>query len=573
MDDVVNLMNLMKLSIKVLIQSALSLGRILDSDYPPLQQFFVVMEHCLKHGLKVKKSFIGQTKSFFGPLELVEKLCPEAEDLATSVKSLPELKTAVGRGRAWLRLALMQKKLADYLKVLLDHKVLLSEFYEPEALMMVEEGAVLVGMLVSLNVIDANLCLKGEDLDSQVGIIDFSLYLKDVPNTGGDKQNEEITAFLDQKHYVEELNRHLSCMVGDLQTKVESIERTNLKLMEELVAAIDRVKSLQEEQQQLQQENAQFCEQSERSVAVRQEDTKLELDTYKQLRQGLDEMYNEIWHQLKEEKRIRMELEKDLKLQSGMKTEMEIAMKFLEKDTHEKQDALVVLRQQLDEVKAINLQLFEKVQSAETSVQLQNEMISSLEVKTNHMIPTSIEMEQRLQELEQARQEAEEKNEKVKCEFGGKIKSSEQQLEELGRQRSSLERELKCEKEQRQNLQQELQQEKDKICLLQTELQQMTGLKKELQKLEDEKKQLQKLCEEQEQALQEMGLHLSQSKLKMEDIKEVNKALKHHCRNCGDIFCNSCSNNELSLPSYPKPVRVCDACHTLLLQRCSFNAS
>ncbi|XP_030069035.1 RUN and FYVE domain-containing protein 1 isoform X3 [Microcaecilia unicolor] len=559
MDDVVNLMNLMKLSIKVLIQSALSLGRILDSDYPPLQQFFVVMEHCLKHGLKVKKSFIGQTKSFFGPLELVEKLCPEAEDLATSVKSLPELKTAVGRGRAWLRLALMQKKLADYLKVLLDHKVLLSEFYEPEALMMVEEGAVLVGMLVSLNVIDANLCLKGEDLDSQVGIIDFSLYLKDVPNTGGDKQNEEITAFLDQKHYVEELNRHLSCMVGDLQTKVESIERTNLKLMEELVAAIDRVKSLQEEQQQLQQENAQFCEQSERSVAVRQEDTKLELDTYKQLRQGLDEMYNEIWHQLKEEKRIRMELEKDLKLQSGMKTEMEIAMKFLEKDTHEKQDALVVLRQQLDEVKAINLQLFEKVQSAETSVQLQNEMISSLEVKTNHMIPTSIEMEQS----------------------------------------SSLERELKCEKEQRQNLQQELQQEKDKICLLQTELQQMTGLKKELQKLEDEKKQLQKLCEEQEQALQEMGLHLSQSKLKMEDIKEVNKALKghswlkddeatdckqcqkefsisrrkHHCRNCGDIFCNSCSNNELSLPSYPKPVRVCDACHTLLLQRCSFNAS
>nr|XP_033782763.1 RUN and FYVE domain-containing protein 1 isoform X4 [Geotrypetes seraphini] len=597
MDDVVNLMNMMKLSIKVLIQSALSLGRILDSDYPPLQQFFVVMEHCLKHGLKVKKSFIGQTKSFFGPLELVEKLCPEAADLATSVKSLPELKTPVGRGRAWLRLALMQKRLADYLKVLLNHKDLLSEFYEPEALMMVEEGAIFVGMLVSLNVIDANLCLKGEDLDSQVGVIDFSLYLKDVPNTGGDKH----------------------CMVGDLQIKVDSVERTNLKLMEELAAAIDRIKSLQEEQQQLQQENTQICEQSKRSVAVRKEDTKLELDTYKQSRQGLDEMYNEIWHQLKEEKRICMELEKELKLQTGMKTEMEIAMKLLEKDTHEKQDALGALRQQLDEVKAIHLQLFDKVKSAETSVQLQNELISSLEVKTNYLIPTSKEMEQRLQELEKARQEAEEKNQKMKCEFGGKIKSSEQQLEELGRQCSNLDRELKSEKEQRQNLQQELQQENDKICLLQTELQQMTGLKKELQKLEDEKKQLQKLCEEQEQALQEMGLHLSQSKLKMEDIKEVNKALKttfilypcgqtsvilgseseghswlkddevtdckqcqkefsisrrkHHCRNCGDIFCNNCSNNELSLPSYPKPVRVCDACHTLLLQRCSSNAS
>ncbi|XP_037591144.1 RUN domain-containing protein 3A-like isoform X6 [Cebus imitator] len=76
-------------------------------------------------------------------------------------------RTAVGRGQAWLYIALMQKKLADYLKVLIDNKHLLSEFYEPEALMMEEEGMVIVGLLVGLNVLDANLCLKGEDLDSQ----------------------------------------------------------------------------------------------------------------------------------------------------------------------------------------------------------------------------------------------------------------------------------------------------------------------------------------------------------------------------------------------------------------------
>lgn len=34
--------------------------------------------------------------------------------------------------------------------------------------MMEEEGMVIVGLLVGLNVLDANLCLKGEDLDSQV---------------------------------------------------------------------------------------------------------------------------------------------------------------------------------------------------------------------------------------------------------------------------------------------------------------------------------------------------------------------------------------------------------------------
>lgn len=34
--------------------------------------------------------------------------------------------------------------------------------------MMEEEGAVIGGLLVGLNVIDANLCIKGEDLDCQV---------------------------------------------------------------------------------------------------------------------------------------------------------------------------------------------------------------------------------------------------------------------------------------------------------------------------------------------------------------------------------------------------------------------
>ncbi|XP_019390732.1 PREDICTED: RUN and FYVE domain-containing protein 1 isoform X2 [Crocodylus porosus] len=595
MEERANLMNMMKLSIKVLIQAALSLGRTLDSDFPPLQQFFVVMEHCLKHGLKVKKSFIGQNKSFFGPLELVEKLCPEASDIATSVKNLPELKTAVGRGRAWLYLALMQKKLADYLKVLLDHKHLLSEFYEPDALMMEEEGAVIVGLLVGLNVIDANLCLKGEDLDSQVGVIDFSLYLKDTQNNDDLKQDGGITAVLDQKHYVEELNRHLSCTVGDLQSKIDCLEKTNSKLQEELAAATDRISSLQEEQQQLKQQNELIRERSEKSV----EDTKVELDTYKQSRQGLDEMYTDVWKQLKEEKRIRMELEKELELQIGMKTEMEIAMKLLEKDTHEKQDTLVALRQQLEEVKAINLQMFHKSQNSESSLQVKKETISSFEGKTHEMLSTMKQMEERLQHAEKAQQVAEEKCNRMKQEFAGKIEAWRQHITQLDSQCSALEKELKSEKEQRQTLQQELHQEKDTTALLKTELQQVEGLKKELRKLQDEKRQLEKICEEQEQALQEMGLHLSQSKLKMEDIKEVNKALKghtwlkddeatsckqcekefsisrrkHHCRNCGDIFCNTCSSNELALPSYPKPVRVCDTCHTLLLQRCSSNSA
>ncbi|KAG7241863.1 hypothetical protein INR49_024833 [Caranx melampygus] len=598
-----NLLSMMKLSIKVLIQSSLSLGRTLDSEYPPLQQFFVVLEQCLKHGLKVKKSFIGQNKSIWGPLELVEKLCPESVNIATSARDLPGIKTGLGRGRAWLHLALMQKKVADYMKALLDRKDLLSEFYDSGALMMEEEGAVMGGLLVGLNVIDANLCIKGEDLDSQVGVIDFSLYLKDPVNSDTPKDDAKMTAILDQKHYIEELNRHLSGTVTDLQAKMDSLEKTNSKLVEEvqrtLTAATDRINSLREEQEQLRNENESILQSNQKKEEAALQDSQVELETYKQTRQGLDEMYNVVWKQYKEEKRIRQELERELELQVGLKQEMEVAMRLLEKDTHEKQDTLAALRLQLDQVKTLNLQMFHKAQDSEREAEKKQAEAVQLEKKMDEMEKAMMELEQRLQNSERERKQSDQSDKDMRVELEGKVDALQKQLTDLDTLRAGLENELRTEREQRQSLQKALQREQDNSIELRTQLQQLQGLHTELQDLKKEKQQLQQTCEQQEQALQEMGLHLSQSKLKMEDFKEVNKALKghawlkddeatqckqcqkefsisrrkHHCRNCGDIYCNSCSSNELALPSYPRPVRVCDMCHSLLLQRSSSTAS
>uniref|UniRef100_A0A8B9RA68 RUN domain-containing protein n=1 Tax=Astyanax mexicanus TaxID=7994 RepID=A0A8B9RA68_ASTMX len=347
-------MNMAKLSIKGLIESALNLGRTLDSDYAPLQQFFVVMEHCLKHGLKSKKTFLGQNKSFWGPLELVEKLTPEAGEITASVKDLPGLKTPLGRGRAWLRLALMQKKLSDYMKTIINRKDLLSEFYEPNALMMEEEGAVIAGLLVGLNVIDANLCMKGEDLDSQVGVIDFSMYLKDGGHSSKSTEGDgQITAILDQKNYVEELNRHLSASVNNLQAKVDALEKSNTKLTEELAVANNRIITLQEEVERVKEESSYLVESSRKDV------------------------------------------EKELEVQIGMRQEMELSMKMLEKDICEKHDALVELRQQLEDVRRLNHELSHKSQSSESSIKQKAEIISRLEEKTNQMASTIKQLENR----------------------------------------------------------------------------------------------------------------------------------------------------------------------------------
>lgn len=48
-------------------------------------------------------------------------------------------------------------------------------------------------------------------------------------------------------------------------------------------------------------------------------------------------------------------------------------------------------------------------------------------------------------------------------------------------------------------------------------------------------------------------------------------SLQHHCRSCGGVFCNNCSENSLQLASSSKPVRVCDSCYSMLLERASSN--
>ncbi|XP_072612268.1 RUN and FYVE domain-containing protein 2 isoform X6 [Vulpes vulpes] len=529
-----NLLNMAKLSIKGLIESALSFGRTLDSDYPPLQQFFVVMEHCLKHGLKVRKSFLSYNKTIWGPLELVEKLYPEAEEIGASVRDLPGLKTPLGRARAWLRLALMQKKMADYLRCLIIQRDLL--------------------------------------------------------------RNVQIAAILDQKNYVEELNRQLNT-VSSLHSRVDSLEKSNTKLIEELAIAKNNIIKLQEENHQLRSENKLILMKTQQHLEVTKVDVETELQTYKHSRQGLDEMYNDARRQLRDESQLRQEVENELAVQVSMKHEIELAMKLLEKDIHEKQDTLIGLRQQLEEVKAINIEMYQKLQGSEDGLKEKSEIIAQLEEKTNKITAAMRQLEQRLQQAEKAQMEAEDEDKKYLQECQSKSDNLQKQISQKEKQLVQLETDLKIEKEWRQTLQEDLQKEKDALSHLRNETQQIISLKKEFLNIQDENQQLKKIYHEQEQALQELGNKLSESKLKIEDIKEANKALqglvwlkdkeathcklcekefslskrKHHCRNCGEIFCNACSDNELPLPSSPKPVRVCDSCHALLIQRCSSN--
>lgn len=60
------------------------------------------------------------------------------------------------------------------------------------------------------------LCIQEEDLDCEQGVIDFSLYLRsnyqnhNVAETpDSEVEYDNMSTVLDQKNYIEELNRHL----------------------------------------------------------------------------------------------------------------------------------------------------------------------------------------------------------------------------------------------------------------------------------------------------------------------------------------------------------------------------
>ncbi|XP_012528952.1 protein RUFY3 isoform X2 [Monomorium pharaonis] len=589
-----NLVNISKLIVKELIETSLKYGRMLDSDHMPLQHFFIVLEHVLRHGLRPKKGLLGPKKELWDILQLVEKYCPEAQDITSSIRDLPTVRTAMGRARAWLRMALMQKKLADYLKVLIDHKDdILSEYFEPDALMMSEEAIVVMGLLVGLNVIDCNFCVKEEDLDCQQGVIDFSLYLRNSNHIPGESpddelENDNMTTVLDQKNYIEELNRHLNATVTNLQAKVESLTTTNALMKEDLAIAKNNILSLQDENRQLKKElGIEVKDANENGkVPLKITETTAEIE--------------ELRCRIESEKKSKQDLEKELELQISMKSEMEVAMKLLEKDIHEKQDTIISLRRQLEDIKLINLEMYKKLQECEGSLKHKTELITKLEAKTLSMSETIQKMDEKCKEMDGVRSGAEEKVRVLGAEAA-----------EREARTNGVERELRLEREWRTSLQETSISNTEKISQLHQEIDQLKRVSERYLTLQEEYYALKEVCSEQERTLEELGGQLSAAKLAAVELREAadnaqqqqqqqqqqQSALqegsvtwandrmvtqckgcsrefnmtrrKHHCRNCGNIFCNACSDNTTVLPNSAKPVRVCDECYVFLVSRYS----
>ncbi|XP_063635245.1 RUN and FYVE domain-containing protein 2 isoform X3 [Cydia splendana] len=591
-----NLVNISKLIVKELIEQSLRYGRMLDSDHLPLHHFFIVLEHVMRHGLKPKKhlqGLLGPKKELWDILQMVEKYSPEAADITASVRDLPTVKTAMGRARAWLRLALMQKRLADYMRLLLEHREdTLEEYFEPHALMLNDEAVIITGLLVGLNVVDCNLCVKEEDLDSQQGVIDFSLYLRgsnssnDLTTTTNNANTEpkqrHINTMLDQKNYIEELNRHLNATVANLQAKVESLTTTNALMKEDLAIAKNTMITLVEENNQLKHALGQDITKDSRMKVTELQSDEEEKRSVKSVTSDKtkNEKDSELGRVLEEERKKNVELQRELDLQISLKAEMEVAMKLLEKDIHDKQDTIISLRRQLDDIKLINLEMYKKLQECESSLKHKTELIAKLEAKTESMGSTIHQLDEKLKEDKAARKSLEESARSL----GQKAAAAETRA-------VTAEGDLRIEREWRTSLQESMIRDRDKISMLTQEVESLKSIGQKYLSLQEEQHLLKTQYSEAQKTLEEVGATLSENKLQLAELLEKEALTasaddtpnwtsdkdatvctacakeftiarrKHHCRRCGHIFCSACSDKSVALAGNTKPVRVCDACY------------
>ncbi|KAI6646979.1 RUN and FYVE domain-containing protein 2-like [Oopsacas minuta] len=585
-----NLLNMLKLSIKALIESYMELRKQITDGHRELEQFFIILEDILRHRIRTKRNILGAKREFLGALEAIEKVYPDISSNLTSAKTMPGIKTILGKCRAWLRLSLMGKCIADDFKALIDNKQLLVDWYEPDSIIFTEDAVVIGGLLQSLNALDYNLTSDGSEFDIESIAIDFSMFLKDgnylktsnPPSSPTHAQNaspgtNEFSMLLDQKAYLEELNKKLTQELAQaniiieeqgLNLKTKKLEKSDLEVkLDTTVKELSDLKTIVESSSLV----------HKKELEVITSDLDVERETYQHSRSTLNELYQAVQKQLESELKLRQELEKELSGQRHLRSESEVATRLLEKNIQEKQDSIISMREQLSETKISLVQMQSKIEEQTEIASDQSQRIESLETtcgglsKDNQILRTEI---QRNKEQLQISQHS-------ATQLTSALNESEQRFQ-------NTERDLKMERQWRTALQSELEQVNTANLELTKESEQLAALKIEHEGLQIRVGDLQEACAEQEIALVEMGQSLSSAHQNLSNVKLSNRRMwvedrttndcqkcqksftmkrrRHHCRNCGGIYCAACSDNNFSIAASSKPVRVCDNCYNVLCE-------
>ncbi|XP_006008387.1 FYVE and coiled-coil domain-containing protein 1 [Latimeria chalumnae] len=134
---------------------------------PALHRLCAKLEYLLQFDQKEKKSFFGNRRDYWDYICCCIGKKKGGNDGVHFVSSIPELKTSLGKGRAFIRCCLVQKQLAESLQLCtVDPNITSDWYYARSPLLNKELTSTIISHLYELNGINFKLALTGVDLDS-----------------------------------------------------------------------------------------------------------------------------------------------------------------------------------------------------------------------------------------------------------------------------------------------------------------------------------------------------------------------------------------------------------------------
>ncbi|XP_028930911.1 RUN domain-containing protein 3A isoform X1 [Ornithorhynchus anatinus] len=172
-----NLITVCRFSVKTLLEKYTA--EPIDESSEEFVNFAAILEQILSHRFKGPVSWFSSDgqRGFWDYIRLACSKVPN--NCVASIENMENIGTARAKGRAWIRVALMEKRMSEYIATALRDTRTTRRFYDDGAIMLREESTVLTGMLIGLSAIDFSFCLKGEVMDGKTPVvIDYTPYLK-----------------------------------------------------------------------------------------------------------------------------------------------------------------------------------------------------------------------------------------------------------------------------------------------------------------------------------------------------------------------------------------------------------
>ncbi|XP_072245745.1 FYVE and coiled-coil domain-containing protein 1 [Leuresthes tenuis] len=142
-------------------------GEPITDDSTNLHKFSYKLEYLLQFDQKEKTTFLGTKKDYWDYFNDCLAKIKGANDGVRFVKSIAELKTSLGKGRAFIRYSLVHQRLADTLQQCLMNQRVTSDWYYARSPFLKPHLSVdIINHMYELNDVQFDVASRGHDLDA-----------------------------------------------------------------------------------------------------------------------------------------------------------------------------------------------------------------------------------------------------------------------------------------------------------------------------------------------------------------------------------------------------------------------